>query len=1105
MATGQSLDEVIAHHAVEFADQIQEAAKFADKEEEIRIEAENLLAFVKRDAGVELKGRHEYTIAKGRADSVYQRVIIEYKNPSDPGARIGPGKDAPGNAKVVKQIKDRFRGLERDEGQPLNSLFGVGLDGKHFIFVTYRDNDWRVEDPVPVTRHSASRFLWALFNLGRKGKPYKPEYLSLDFGSQSKLAQDSVKALYDAICATESAKARVFLDQWKILFSEVCGYDVDDPSDKVKELASAYLVPLKGLKPAELFFALQTYFAIFMKILAAEIMVYFQKLPGSPVQAMLRAPTGAKLKAELEDLEEGGIFRHLNITNFLEGDLYAWYVDVWDESPALEDCIRRLVTKLDDYNPGTMAERPEETRDLLKKLYHELFPRKVRHDLGEHYTPDWLAEHVLNELGYVGDPDKRILDPACGSGTFLVMAINRIKQYFLDNRETIGIEEAELFQKIIRNVIGFDLNPLAVLAARTNYLIAVRDLLHRAGKIEIPVYLCDSILTPSEYGGDLFTGPGGSARKLKTAAGTFLIPQEIAEDRLRLAAYAEELERAVRNRYTDDEFIARLKEEGLPVGSEKLHRDLFSQLAKLNEEKRNGVWARIIKNAFAPLFIERVDYVAGNPPWVNWEHLPEEYRQSTAPLWQTYDLFRHKGYKAKLGGGKDDVSILMLYVAHDCYLLEEGKLGFVITQTVFKTTGGGEGFRTFEYRTDDTTWRINPIVVHDLSSLQPFEGATNRTAVVIVKKQRDAFSYPVPYVVWDKLGRGRISTDSTLADVERVTKCTQLSAQPVDPEKSTSPWLTVPEAALPGVQKVIGCSDYRAYEGVNTGGLNGCYWIRILEELPNGDLLIENLHDVGKIKVERVQAAIEPDLVYPLLRGRDVKRWHAEPSAYIILANETDRLAGIPESTMKQRYPKTYEYFKRFEGDKEKPQRGTLRGRSGFKQYFKPTDPFYSMYNVGPYTMSKWKVVWREQTSFFQAATIGEEGRRTVCPDHKLMLVACSSKREACYLTGMLNSSPSILAVDSYVLSTSTSTHVLGSIAIRKFQAENEVHLEISRLARERATAPRDKDREAWEELEAQINTLAAKLWGINDAELKAIQDALAEKERPKRGRGTKA
>jgi hypothetical protein len=83
---------------------------------------------------------------------------------------------------------------------------------------------------------------------------------------------------------------------------------------------------------------------------------------------------------------------------------------------------------------------------------------------------------------------------------------------------------------------------------------------------------------------------------------------------------------------------------------------------------------------------------------------------------------------------------------------------------------------------------------------------------------------------------------------------------------------------------------------VNTGGLNGCFWIQVLERLPNGELLIQNLHDVGKIKVQQVQAVIEPDLVYPLLRGRDVQRWHAEPSAYIILANRTDKLAGIFEA-----------------------------------------------------------------------------------------------------------------------------------------------------------------------------------------------------------------
>jgi len=54
-----------------------------------------------------------------------------------------------------------------------------------------------------------------------------------------------------------------------------------------------------------------------------------------------------------------------------------------------------MITKLDEYNPGTISEDPAQSRDLLKKLYQQLFPKSVRHDLGEYYTPDWLAEHVL--------------------------------------------------------------------------------------------------------------------------------------------------------------------------------------------------------------------------------------------------------------------------------------------------------------------------------------------------------------------------------------------------------------------------------------------------------------------------------------------------------------------------------------------------------------------------------------------------------------------------------------------------------------------------------------------------------------------------------------
>jgi hypothetical protein len=456
MTLPASLDELIAKKAAEFAGQICATAANANKEEEIRIECERQLALIEKDAGIKLEGKHEFTVASGRVDSVYSRVLIEYKNPKSTSDRIGQGASSPGSKKVVAQIQKRFYDMRNEHGQPLNSLFGVGLDGNRFIFVRFRDEKWQVQEPVDVNQHSAERFLWALFNLGRKGKPFSAEYLADDFGSEGArtVAIGGVHALYDAIGTTNHPKAQAFFSQWKILFGEVCGYKVDDPSEKIRKLASFYQIRDDKLKPAELLFAVHTYYALFMKLLAAEIVAFFHKLP-TPLQKMMAAVTSAKLKREMEDLEAGSIFRHLNITNFLEGDLFAWYTSAWSES--IEKLVRNMVARLDEYNPGTLSEDPAGSRDLLKKLYQQLFPRSVRHDLGEYYSPDWLAEHVLNELGYLGNPDKRLLDPACGSGTFLVMAINRIRGWYGENREKCQFDEGGLCRKILTNVIGFDL------------------------------------------------------------------------------------------------------------------------------------------------------------------------------------------------------------------------------------------------------------------------------------------------------------------------------------------------------------------------------------------------------------------------------------------------------------------------------------------------------------------------------------------------------------------------------------------------------------------------------------------------------------------------
>ena len=698
----ESLDEIVSHNAVVLADQIQKAAAWAKSEMDLQIEVAGALKEFARRAQITLEGHHNVTVATGRPDSVYGSVIVEYKDPDT----LSANKDAAPNQKVIEQLKKRFYDMRREEKRQWSSMFGVGTDGKYFIFLRFRDEKWTDQEPLEVNRYSTERFLWALYNLGQKGKPYQPEYLHGDFGAESQVAQDGVATLYDEILKTDNPRAEVFFNQWKILFGEVCGYDVDNLSDKLKKLAEFYGVKGKP-HPAQLLFALHTYYAVLIKLLAAEIVSFFNPWMPRQVEKLQNATTSAKVKRELEQLERGGIFHDMGITNFLEGDLFSWYLAVWSEP--IEHLVRRMIGKLDEYNPGTFSEEPAESRDLLKKLYQQLFPRSVRHDLGEYFTPDWLAEHVLNEINYEGDPDKRLLDPACGSGTFLVMAINRIRRWYDLNREKCRYDEGDLLRKILSNVIGFDLNPLAVMAARTNYLIAIKDLVRRVETVEIPVYLCDSIMTPTQVGSEKAQrsflaasgtqyDPSNPPLAVKTAVGIFLVPPEIATSRDQIARYAELLEKCIRGGYSEREFLTQCNDEGLTIDVPDAHLNLYSDLVRLDRDNKNGIWARIIKNNFAPLFVGRADFIAGNPPWVNWDALPQTYRQDTAGLWETYKLFPHKGMRARLGSSEDDISILMTYVALDNYLRPSAKLGFVITQTVFQSKGGGQGFRQFKVK-----------------------------------------------------------------------------------------------------------------------------------------------------------------------------------------------------------------------------------------------------------------------------------------------------------------------------------------------------------------------------------------------------------------------
>jgi hypothetical protein len=81
---------------------------------------------------------------------------------------------------------------------------------------------------------------------------------------------------------------------------------------------------------------------------------------------------------------------------------------------------------------------------------------------------------------------------------------------------------------------------------------------------------------------------------------------------------------------------------------------------------------------------------------------------------------------------------------------------------------------------------ITPKAVDDMSDFQPFEGATNRTAVFVCRKSSKPFQYPVPYIVWRKKAPGRIEQDFTLDKVLQATERREIAAIPVDRQQPTS-------------------------------------------------------------------------------------------------------------------------------------------------------------------------------------------------------------------------------------------------------------------------------------------------------------------------------
>jgi SAM-dependent methyltransferase len=947
---------------------------------------------------------------RGRADAIFNRFVIEFE---PPGA-LRPSLIHSGTTHAVAQVQQYLRGVAAETGLGLSRLAGCAFDGTWLVYVFGDGEEWQVQRPRRVDLDSLQSLVDALESLAA-GRGLTADNLEEDFGRASDTASEVVASLGAVLTTDPNSRTTALFSQWQLDIGNASGFGPDSDLPEWVDLCEALGVPADGEVATEILFALQTYFALVARLFA---IVVLEGATGAPLINRLRA--GATLWDGFAELESGALTVGTRATNLIEPGVFSWYVE--EQSPQLLAALDTLVARVEEYSAEVVEITPTAARDVFKDLYQRLVPRAIRHRLGEFYTPDWLARHVVDLVDEPTAPlthETRVLDPACGSGTFIVEALARILQRADDANATA------VLANVTKNVVGFDLSPLAVQAAKVNYLLAIAPLLRRAeADVLLPIFLADSV-SPPRHGG-LFEG---DVLTLRSAEGEWRVPTAIATEEGLFAA-GRAFQSSLHANADPDRVVEAIRSElpALPDSTEvdEAVGDLYRKLSELHRAGRDGIWWNLITNALAPVVEGRFDVVVGNPPWVSWETLPEDYRRLNEDQWDLYALRPERLDGRRQGSGNVRLDLSMLFVARcvDRYLRDGGRLAFVITASVFRSELAGRGFRRRILPPNSTYTFVR---IDDLSRLSVFEDASNRTGILLAARTPAPSVSQVPVTMWEPQGSATIRPSASLEDVLASVRRVELAGEPVDPSDAASPQMVMPAAALSASRPLRRASPYlqTVREGINTRGANGILFVDILEDREDG-LRIRNDPTRGRLRDLTIhEAVVERGAVRRLLRGEDVAPGVASPSGGVLFFHDAAHLSQPLQPTeAARRWPNAVAFATEFEP--------FLRARRTFRNFDPSGDGWLGLYSVTTAAIAEHKVVIREIATSMIAAPIHDA--QTV-PDHKLHVIPCGSGEEADRLAAILNSEIVRALVASFSLSTSLTGSFLRYVGIRPTDA----------------------------------------------------------------------
>ena len=555
---------------------------------------------------VELEKGIKGTKLRGSIDALYQDIVFEFK------------RDLKLEGEKGREELERYlRSLGNTQ-----VFFGVLTDG--LVFEAYLLEDDRLTniDQVNLERLSVEdAYIWFdAFLFSEKELAPTSQDVVKRFGDTSPVFNSSFHGLSRMLASAQAdPSCQVKFDEWDKLLAKTYGHSV---------------------ARNELFLR-HTYLSLLVKLLAYAAL--FRQRPKGQ---------------ELPEIITGKAF--VNLPNLAEEDFFCWVLAPSLRKDALE-LLRGLAQHLAVYDLTKVDE------DLLKDLYENLVDRETKHDLGEVYTPDWLVELTLREAGF--GKGKSLLDPACGSGTFLFIAIRLLREQ--------GLKGADLVDEVLAKIVGVDVHPLAVTIAKVNYVLALAPDLQGYGRmVVLPVYMADSLQAVEPTGGELV-----SIRAERE--NFFNIPRAMAQHPGSLDRVIDEMRRYVEDPedIALDGFSAYLEGQGFHDWVH-LWRPNLRLMRKLVQEGRDTIWAFILKNYYRPAYLRQhpFDIVAGNPPWLSYRYITDPgYQKQVKDLIFKYGLLGRK--EVKLFTQMEEATLFFTLSA-DAYLKKGGTIAFVMPRSV---------------------------------------------------------------------------------------------------------------------------------------------------------------------------------------------------------------------------------------------------------------------------------------------------------------------------------------------------------------------------------------------------------------------------------------